>query len=84
MPIMWGLNQTTPADGQKRDSMTKTERKHAAQDRILDAMTSAYYGISDDDEMSHEEKTEALADLDVQRNRIGKLFGYGPFDARPW
>ena len=63
---------------------TKKLRKQAAQDSILEALSSAYYNIADDDNLDAGEKELLFQDLDVQRNRIEKLFGYTVCWDRPW
>ena len=62
----------------------KTLRKRAAQETLLSALSSAYYSIADDKRLDENRKERLLQDLDVQRNRIEKLFGFNPNPERPW
>ena len=63
---------------------TKKLRKQAAQDSLLEALSSAYYNIADDPSLDNADKDADLHDLDVQRHRIEKLFGFDPNPERPW
>jgi hypothetical protein len=60
------------------DKATKTEVKHAAQDALLDALQTAFYRLYDDHEQPPAgwTKEEYLAEMNRQRDRIKKLFGY--------
>jgi hypothetical protein len=62
----------------------KTLRKQVAQDALLNALSSAYYFIADQDNLDDDRKERLMKDMDVQRNRIEKLFGYEPNPQRPW
>tara|TARA_R110000803_G_scaffold189890_1_gene252389 strand:+ start:218 stop:436 length:219 start_codon:yes stop_codon:yes gene_type:complete len=62
----------------------KTLRKQNAQDALLDALSSAYYSIADNPSLDNADKDFLLQDLDVQRHRIEKLFGYEARQERPW
>lgn len=62
----------------------KTLRKQVAQDALLEALSTAYYAVADQDNLDDERKERLMKDMDVQRNRIEKLFGYEPNPQRPW
>jgi hypothetical protein len=62
----------------------KTLRKQNAQDALLEALSSAYYSIADNPYLDNADKDFLLQDLDVQRHRIEKLFGFDPNPERPW
>lgn len=64
--------------------MTKTERKHTAQDLILSALGTAYYSVADNEVLDEASKDALFAALDVQRNRVERLFGFEPSPNRPW
>lgn len=62
----------------------KTLRKQVAQDALLNALSTAYYEVADQDNLDDERKERLMKDMDAQRNRIEKLFGYEPNPQRPW
>ena len=56
----------------------KTQRKQQAQEIILQALISAYYQISDHDDLTDDEKKLLAEAIDEQHRRVEKLFGYIP------
>lgn len=57
---------------------TKTEAKHAAQDALIDALETAFYKVYDGHQKPPTGWTtdEYLVEMNKQRDRIKKLFGY--------
>lgn len=58
--------------------MTKRELKMVAQDRILTAISGAFYSVSDDPDLNAKDREAVIDELDRQFRRVEKLFGYEP------
>ena len=70
----------------KRDTMTKTALKLAAQQAIVEGISTAFYTIGDDIDnlRTREENNELLAEMEKQFERVEKLFGFDPGSCARW
>ena len=71
--IVYMINATHNETGAEK--MTKTETKQTAQDILMKAMMAACYHLEDGDKTA-EEKEVIFKAMDIQKNRIVKMFGY--------
>jgi hypothetical protein len=53
--------------------------KHKAREALLLSFSQAFYSLVDDQDITDQERTEQLAVMEAEAQRVEKLFGYGTF-----
>ena len=55
------------------------QMKHKARQALLLSFSQAFYSLVDDQDISEQERTEQLAVMEYEAQRVEKMFGYGTF-----
>jgi hypothetical protein len=56
-----------------------TGKRREAQEALIGAFSQAFYGITENQELSEQEQAEALLVMEEQAQRIERFLGFTPF-----